>query len=79
MTNHFTQINETYGSIEEFGKFLNYSKSKDIKILIDFIPNYTTDEHEWFRASLIDTKYRDYYVWSKEPNNWVNKNSIFSH
>ena len=71
-SNSFVKINKAYGTIDEFENFLNYSKSKNIKILMDFIPNYTTDEHEWFRESLIDDKYRDYYIWSKETiNNWV--------
>lgn len=53
-----------------------------IKIILDFVPNHTSDEHEWFKKSeqKIDP-YTDYYVWKsakihrsgfKElPNNWV--------
>lgn len=53
-----------------------------IKIIMDFIPNHTSDEHEWFKKSVdkIDP-YTDYYVWRDgdiiddnlrfEPNNWV--------
>ena len=46
---------------------------------MDFIPNHTSNKHEWFVESSKNssTKYRDYYVWhpstdaSKPPNNWV--------
>ena len=63
LSSGFQSINNNYGSIEEFRNFLNYSKSKNIRILMDFIPNYTTDEHEWFLASLKNNKYRGYYIW----------------
>jgi alpha-glucosidase len=46
---------------------------------MDFIPNHTSDKHEWFIKSCNnDPKYRDYYVWYPSedkvnpPNNWVN-------
>ena len=48
---------------------------------MDFIPNHTSDKHNWFvesRKNSLDTnKYREYYVWhaskdkTKPPNNWV--------
>ena len=52
---------------------------------MDFVPNHSSDEHEWFTKSLsMDPKYGDYYVWQNAssfngsdpvpPNNWV---SIF--
>lgn len=55
-----------------------------IRMLLDFVPNHSSDEHEWFNKSVqkIDP-YTDYYVWSDgkvdsngnlvPPNNWVNK------
>ena len=56
-----------------------------LKILMDFVPNHSSDQHEWFGKSLsMDPKYGDYYVWQNAssfngsepvpPNNWV---SIF--
>ena len=57
------------------------SHSLDIYIIMDFIPNHTSDHHKWFKESAKndepDNPYRDYYVWypSKDsktpPNNWV--------
>ena len=38
--------------------------------------NHTSDEHEWFQKALKgDEKYKDYYIWQKQPNNWT---SFFS-
>jgi alpha-glucosidase len=48
---------------------------------MDFVPNHSSDEHEWFIKSVQnENKYADYYVWSNgrtdginryPPNNWV--------
>lgn len=55
-----------------------------VRILLDFVPNHSSDEHEWFQKSVqkIDP-YTEYYVWMDgkvddsgdrvPPNNWVNK------
>lgn len=54
---------------------------KGMRILIDFIPNHTSDQHEWFKKSCesndTSNPYRDYYVWYASensvdpPNNWM--------
>jgi alpha-glucosidase len=51
---------------------------------MDFIPNHTSDKHEWFVKSCEsdspNNPYRDYYVWyssedkTNPPNNWVCEN-----
>ena len=45
-----------------------------MKIILDFIPNHTSENHPWFQNSqrLECEKYCDYYIWKDEiPNNWV--------
>ena len=52
-----------------------------IKLILDFVPNHSSDEHEWFVMSVNNVdKYADYYVWhdgtwngthNNPPNNWV--------
>lgn len=54
----------------------------DLKIILDIIPNHSSDQHEWFISSAAETEpYDDYYIWSDgkvehnkvvPPNNWVN-------
>ena len=49
-----------------------------MKLIIDFIPNHTSDQHEWFTKSVNKEKpYDNYYIWrdcdsgNTPPNNWV--------
>ena len=54
---------------------------KDMYLIMDFIPNHTSDKHEWFIKSCESdsstNEYRDYYIWypssdkKNPPNNWV--------
>lgn len=54
-----------------------------IKIIMDFVPNHSSDQHEWFQKSVRrEEPYTDYYMWVDPigydensdpipPNNWV--------
>ena len=54
---------------------------RGIRIILDLVPNHTSDQHPWFldaRDRRRDSRYRDWYVWAdpkpdgSPPNNWVN-------
>ena len=48
-----------------------------MKIILDFIPNHTSNNHTWFKKSELKTEgYEDYYIWRNEPNNWVRNNKF---
>ena len=56
----------------------------DLKVIIDFIPNHTSNETTWFMESCknnhTDNPYRDYYVWEDATiveNNYANWVTIF--
>lgn len=49
-----------------------------LNVIMDFIPNHTSDRHQWFNLSRTrDPHYKDYYIWADcnatapRPNNWV--------
>lgn len=77
----FYAIQEEYGSMDDVVELFLKAKELDIKIILDFVPNHTSDQCEWFVLSAANhTVYRDYYVWHegilengvrRPPNNWV--------
>jgi alpha-glucosidase len=40
-------------------------------VLLDLVPNHTSDRHPWFQDALAGGPHRDFYVWTAEPNNWL--------
>ena len=81
--NNQTQINPDYGTMEDFDEFLNKAHEQKMKVLFDFIPNHTPDNHPWFLESKKskDNGKRSWYVWKdgkigsnntrEPPNNWL--------
>ncbi|XP_026808060.1 maltase 2-like isoform X1 [Rhopalosiphum maidis] len=79
----FVKIDSTFGTMEDFSSLQKKLKSLGVRILLDFVPNHSSDEHEWFQKSVkkIDP-YTEYYVWLDgkldengnrvPPNNWRN-------
>uniref|UniRef100_A0A2H8TQA6 alpha-glucosidase n=1 Tax=Melanaphis sacchari TaxID=742174 RepID=A0A2H8TQA6_9HEMI len=78
---NFMEIDSIYGTMDDFLSLKNELKKFGIRILLDFVPNHSSDEHEWFKKSVqrIDP-YTEYYVWHDgkfnedgervPPNNW---------
>ncbi|CAO1380539.1 unnamed protein product [Diamesa hyperborea] len=79
----YTAIQAEYGSMADFEKLVKKCKSLGIRLILDFVPNHTSDQHEWFKKSeLSDPYYKDFYIWRpakinpetgerEPPNNWV--------
>ena len=63
---NYYAVNPQYGSMEDFKNLLNEAHQKDIKIIIDFVPNHTSSQHPFFIDANRDpnSTYRDWYVWS---------------
>ena len=83
---NYTDIDPIFGTFEDFKNLVLKCTSNNIKIILDFVPNHTSDQHQWFLKSCqrIDP-YTDFYVWQKgdkegkkPPSNWVSKNSACS-
>lgn len=66
----FKNIAPEYGTLDDFSSLKSKLHSLGLKLILDFVPNHTSDEHEWFQKSIkkIDP-YTDYYVW-RDPKGW---------
>ena len=67
----YKKVDSEYGTIDDFKNLLNECHSRNIKVILDYIPNHTSNQHHWFKEAISseDNKYRDYYVWANEKNN----------
>ncbi|KAJ8038478.1 Maltase 1 [Holothuria leucospilota] len=63
----FYQIDPLFGTNEDFAELLATAKTLGLKVLLDFVPNHSSDQHEWFIESSktrdYKNEYRDYYMW----------------
>ncbi|MBM7580844.1 glycoside hydrolase family 13 protein [Jeotgalibacillus terrae] len=79
----YQAIMDDFGTMEDFDTLLREVHKRDMKLIIDFVPNHTSDEHQWFVESREskDSPKRDWYIWRDgkkdksgktiaEPNNW---------
>ena len=65
-------VNPRYGTLGDFVEFTQGCKQRGLRVLIDLVVNHTSDQHPWFQEARRDpdSKYRDWYVWSKKkPKN----------
>ncbi|KAL6428415.1 hypothetical protein ACFW04_008591 [Cataglyphis niger] len=75
----FKDIDKIFGKMTDFENLLARAKELGLKVMLDLVPNHTSDEHYWFRESINRTgKYEHYYIWTdgknnntSPPNNWL--------
>ncbi|XP_030388341.1 maltase A1 [Scaptodrosophila lebanonensis] len=81
----FYQIHPEYGTMEDFERMIARAKEVGIKIILDFVPNHSSDKSEWFINSVNgDPDYKDFYIWHdgkineetgerEPPSNWISE------
>ncbi|OWK56922.1 Neutral and basic amino acid transport protein rBAT [Lonchura striata] len=77
----FYDIDPIFGSMTDFENLIAAIHDRGLKVIMDLIPNHTSDKHRWFQLSRNRTgQYTDYYIWQDcrqaagsviPPNNWV--------
>src|SRR5215471_15955607 len=77
----YCNVDRLFGSLHEFDRLVASVHERGIKIILDFVPNHTSDRHPWFiesRSSRSNSK-RDWYIWrdgkldGSPPNNWLSQ------
>ena len=71
-------VDPTFGTLADFDALLTAAHARGIRVLVDYVPNHTSDQHPWFRdaRSSRSSRRRDWYVWADPaprggaPNNW---------
>lgn len=64
----YKAVNPDYGTLEDMKQLIEAAHRHGIRVIIDFVPNHSSDRHSWFQAAAAgDQEYRDYYVWEQDP------------
>src|SRR5690349_17753774 len=73
-------VDPKYGTLGDFVEFTHGCEQRGMRVLIDLVVNHTSDEHPWFCEARQnpDSKYRDWYVWSKKKPKHANDGVVFS-
>jgi alpha-glucosidase len=78
----YTGIHPLFGNMQDFDRLLAETHRRGLKLILDLVPNHTSDQHPWFlesRSSRHNPK-RDWYLWRDPrprrqcpPNNWLSE------
>jgi alpha-glucosidase len=76
---NYCDIDPIFGTLQDLDTLIEQAHQRGLKLVLDFVPNHTSDEHPWFqdaRSSRTSEK-RDWYLWhdpapdGEPPNNWL--------
>ncbi|KAJ2946200.1 hypothetical protein O0L34_g5135 [Tuta absoluta] len=77
----YRKIATEYGTMQDFDNLLSEAKKRGLKVVLDYVPNHTSNESEWFIKSVNrEPGFENYYVWAdgdnstgqmRPPSNWV--------
>src|SRR6185436_6400575 len=75
----YTEVDPLFGNLATFDRLLADIHARGLRVIVDYVPNHTSDQHAWFtdsRSSRTSPR-RDWYVWrdpkpdGSPPNNWI--------
>jgi alpha-glucosidase len=75
----YRSVHPELGTLEDLDELIAQAGRRGIRVLLDLVPNHTSDRHAWFQdaAGGRDARHRDFYVWADPapdggpPNNWI--------
>jgi maltose alpha-D-glucosyltransferase / alpha-amylase len=81
VSDHFN-VHPDYGTLDDFRRLVTEAHRRDLRVVVELIPNHTSDQHPWFQASRDPqhpdhATYRDWYVWSDTDQKYQDTRIIF--
>lgn len=74
----YRDVDPLFGTLADFDALVKAVHAKGMRLILDFVPNHTSDQHPWFREarSSRTNARRDWYIWrdgknAGPPNNWL--------
>ena len=77
----YRDVHPLFGTLADLDALLDALHRRRMRLLLDFVPNHTSDQHPWFQAARSgrDHPYREWYIWRDPapdggpPNNWLSR------
>ncbi|MBI5567993.1 MAG: maltose alpha-D-glucosyltransferase, partial [Chloroflexi bacterium] len=78
----YVNVHPDYGTLDDFRQFVREAHARELRIVVELVPNHTSDQHPWFQASRDPqhpdhAAYRDWYVWSETDQKYQDTRIIF--
>ena len=73
----YVDIDPVFGTLQDFDKLVKVLHERKIRLIIDFVPNHSSNQHKWFQELRYgSSSKKDWYIWvagigpTEPPNNW---------
>src|SRR6266852_8872483 len=75
----YCAVDPLFGTLEDFDRLLATAHARGLKVILDFVPNHSSDRHAWFLESRVsrNNPKRDWFLWRDpapgggSPANWI--------
>jgi len=75
----YCAIDPMFGTLADFDALVAEAHARGLKLILDFVPNHTSEAHPWFKEARAsrESRRRDWYIWRDRkpddapPNNWL--------
>lgn len=68
----YCAVDARFGTLDDFRRVVDGCHARGIRVIIDLVVNHVSSEHPWFCDAWNnpDSRYRDYFLFRRQPNNW---------
>jgi len=76
----YRTVHPDYGTLADFRVFVREAHARDLRVITELVINHTSDQHPWFqraRRAPHGSRYRNWYVWSDDPQRYSEARIIF--
>ncbi|NDJ52182.1 MAG: DUF3459 domain-containing protein [Chloroflexi bacterium] len=78
---NYIDVHPMFGTLADMDKLIEEAHQRDLRIILDYVPNHSSHQHPWFLESRSsrDNPKRDWYIWHDPapgggpPNNWISR------
>jgi maltose alpha-D-glucosyltransferase/alpha-amylase len=76
----YTGVHPDYGTLRDVKAFIRGAHERGLRVITELVCNHTSDQHPWFqraRRASPGSAWRDFYVWSDDPDKYSDARIIF--